>query len=334
LSITITPVLTSIAVTPANATNQVGATQQFTATGTYSDSSTQDLSSQVTWASSSAGVATISASGLATAVSVGSSTISATLSGVTGNTLWTVQAPPLAITTTSFPTGTVNTAYSTTLTATGGVVPYSWSITNGSLPTGLVLNTNSGAITGTPTVAGTSNFTARVSDSGNPVQVATKPLSMTVLSVTTPPGTIGNTNEGTQTDSLWYNGAWINACRYPAASNLTVSAIRAKVVGVSGRYKCAIYTDSGGQPSRLLRTTAELSNPGSGWQTFGLASSVVLTNGQYYWLAIWSDSTGAQAYYSGTSGTLRWQQINYGNWPDPIATTGGANFNYCIYATP
>ena len=53
------PTLISIAVTPANPTIQTGATQQFTATGTYSDLSTQNITTQVTWASSPTGVATI-----------------------------------------------------------------------------------------------------------------------------------------------------------------------------------------------------------------------------------------------------------------------------------
>ena len=57
------PTLTSITVAPANATLAVGATQQYTATGTYSDSSTQNLTHQVTWASSNTTAATISAPG-------------------------------------------------------------------------------------------------------------------------------------------------------------------------------------------------------------------------------------------------------------------------------
>ena len=64
-----------------------GATQQFTATGTFSDNSTQNLTSQVTWASATPASATITAAGLATAVAAGTSTISATLSGVTGSTI-------------------------------------------------------------------------------------------------------------------------------------------------------------------------------------------------------------------------------------------------------
>ena len=71
--------LVSIAVTPANPTIAKGTTDQFTATGTYTDSSTQDLTSQVTWASATTSVATITSGGLATGLSTGTSSISATL---------------------------------------------------------------------------------------------------------------------------------------------------------------------------------------------------------------------------------------------------------------
>ncbi len=69
------------------------------------------------------------------------------------------------ISTTSCPAGTVGVAYSTTLAASGGSTPYAWSLASGSLPAGLTLNVSTGAITGTPTTAGTSNVTAKVTDS-------------------------------------------------------------------------------------------------------------------------------------------------------------------------
>jgi len=84
--------LQSIAVTPANPSLPIGLTQQFTATGTFSDSSTQDLTALVTWASATPSKATIDSSGLATAIAAGTSTISATLGGVTGSTVLTVTA--------------------------------------------------------------------------------------------------------------------------------------------------------------------------------------------------------------------------------------------------
>jgi len=89
---------------------------------------------------------------------------------------------PLIITTTSLPAGTVDVAYSASLTAAGGVAPYTWAITSGSLPTGLTLNTSTGAITGTPTLAGTANFTVKATDSElQPVSV-TAQLSLTINS--------------------------------------------------------------------------------------------------------------------------------------------------------
>jgi hypothetical protein len=82
--------LTSIAVTPANPSIVAGTTQQFTAMGTFSDHTTQNITSQVAWASATTSVATINASGLATGVAAGTSTISATLNNVTGSTVLTV----------------------------------------------------------------------------------------------------------------------------------------------------------------------------------------------------------------------------------------------------
>jgi len=91
------PTLSSIAVTPANPNVFAGQTDQFTAIGTFSDNSTQNLTTQVTWASANNSVATISnasgSQGLATAVAPGTSTISATLDGVNGSTVMTVVIP-------------------------------------------------------------------------------------------------------------------------------------------------------------------------------------------------------------------------------------------------
>ena len=70
--------LISLVVTPANPSIAAGSTQQFTATGTYSNGSTQNLTASVAWSSSAPGVATINAAGLASSVSPGSTTITAT----------------------------------------------------------------------------------------------------------------------------------------------------------------------------------------------------------------------------------------------------------------
>ena len=76
--------LVSIAVTPGDPVIAAGSTQQFTAIGTFSDGSTANLSSSVTWASAHLAVATINTSGLATGLSTGASFITATLGTVFG----------------------------------------------------------------------------------------------------------------------------------------------------------------------------------------------------------------------------------------------------------
>ena len=74
--------ITSIAVTPASPSIAAGVTQQFSAMATYSNGTTADVTSSATWTSSTASVASISSGGMATAVAAGSSTITASLSGV------------------------------------------------------------------------------------------------------------------------------------------------------------------------------------------------------------------------------------------------------------
>jgi hypothetical protein len=93
------PILQSITVTQildlegANTTLGVGAIRQFTATGNYSDGSTQYLTQAVTWSSATPGIATVSPIGLVTAVAAGTVTISATLDNITGSCPLTVILP-------------------------------------------------------------------------------------------------------------------------------------------------------------------------------------------------------------------------------------------------
>ncbi|MEO8586174.1 MAG: IPT/TIG domain-containing protein [Acidobacteriota bacterium] len=88
----------------------------------------------------------------------------------------TCRTGPLTITTTTLPNGIVATAYSQTVTASGGTGSYSFSLASGTLPAGLSLSA-SGTISGTPTASGTSTFTVSVSDGATS---ATKILSITI----------------------------------------------------------------------------------------------------------------------------------------------------------
>jgi hypothetical protein len=85
----------------------------------------------------------------------------------------------LAISTSSLPSGGVGTAYSASFAATGGTAPYVWSVVSGSLPSGLTF-ANTGKITGTPTVAGTFNFSVQAKDSASTPQAATSAFSITI----------------------------------------------------------------------------------------------------------------------------------------------------------
>lgn len=67
------------------------------------------------------------------------------------------------ISTQTLPFAPVNVAYSETVSASGGALPYVWSVT-GNLPTGLTLNPDTGVISGTPTIEGSYVFTIRVTD--------------------------------------------------------------------------------------------------------------------------------------------------------------------------
>ncbi|HEY6945286.1 MAG TPA: FG-GAP-like repeat-containing protein [Candidatus Acidoferrum sp.] len=88
-----------------------------------------------------------------------------------------------AISTTSLPDGVLNAPYTATLQSTGGTGAVTWSIATGTLPAGLTLNATTGAITGTPTAAGTSPITVMATDSATPPNSATTALSITVNSV-------------------------------------------------------------------------------------------------------------------------------------------------------
>ncbi|MGA8102224.1 MAG: putative Ig domain-containing protein, partial [Candidatus Acidiferrales bacterium] len=95
----------------------------------------------------------------------------------------------LAISTSSVPAGKVGTAYATTLAATGGTTPYSWSLAGGALPSGVSIS-SAGTISGTPTASGSFTFVAQVTDSGSPAQTAQMTYSLSVSATTTSPVSI------------------------------------------------------------------------------------------------------------------------------------------------
>ena len=112
-------------------------------------------------------------------------------------------APPSISTNSVLPQGTVSVPYSFALVAKGGTKPYTWANTAGSLPPGITMDT-SGVLGGTPTSAGSFNFTAKVTDHLN--FTASKAFSLTIsspLQITSPsvlpPGSPGEAYSQTLT---------------------------------------------------------------------------------------------------------------------------------------
>ncbi|MEV0824755.1 Ig domain-containing protein [Nonomuraea rubra] len=127
-----------------------------------------------------------------------------------------------AITTTSLPQATPGTAYQHTLAARGGVPFYDWQVTGGSLPAGLSLDRFTGAITGTPTAAGTSTFTVRLRDHDRLSTPVTRSFTLTVG------GTPAANLAASATPSASYTSPWesvaaLNDGIDPPSSNDTVN---------------------------------------------------------------------------------------------------------------
>ena len=110
------------------------------------------------------------------------------------NSIYVVGDHTLTLTQSNLSAATVNTPYSATFSASGGIFDYNWHLSSGTLPNGLSLNSQTGEITGIPTTTGTSSFSVTVTDLAGEHQ--TENLS---ISVGVPPTTTTSTT--TQTPS-------------------------------------------------------------------------------------------------------------------------------------
>src|SRR5450755_4742971 len=188
------PTLQSIAISPASPSIAAGSTQQFSATGTYSDGSTKAVAAN--WLSATQSVATINVSGLATGVAAGTSTISASSGSVTGTTTLTVNPVPLVSIAVTPATASVAPNGTQQFTATGTYADHStqnitssvtWSasvgatITAGGLATGVTPNATSTIMATLGSISGTATLTIT-----NPlVSIAVTPLTVSIALSTT-----------------------------------------------------------------------------------------------------------------------------------------------------
>ena len=179
-------VLVSIALDPTNPSLAVGANKQFTATGTYSDSTTKDLTSAVTWKSSDTSVATIGTSGLATPVAAGTTTITASSGAISGATnLIVTPATLVSIVVTpanpGIPIGLTEQLTATGIYSDGSGHDLTNSVTWVSSNTGIATCSLTGKVTSV--AAGTSQITAASGGITGSIIVTATPATLVSLVV-------------------------------------------------------------------------------------------------------------------------------------------------------
>ncbi|MGD0352445.1 MAG: ice-binding family protein [Dehalococcoidia bacterium] len=241
-----------------------------------------------------------------------------------------VSSGTIVITNTApLPGGTKNMPYGpVTLQATGGSGGNAWSHT-GDWPADLNLDSTSGTITGIPTEARTFNFNVRVVSG---LQSGNKDFS---LIISNPAGAgqklIGVAADAASTGGGGGGSGAVILQRFPASATGPITEFRVKA-SASGNVKVAIYDDSAGSPG-ALRNAVNTSTPVSAgaWTSIPINSTSV-TSGNYYWLAVVSDS--ANIYYSSDpSATVRYKSATYSSWtyPDPAGSGWSAQTGYTYF---
>jgi Putative Ig domain len=208
------------------------------------------------------------------------------------------QAVPVSITTTSLPSGTVNTAYSATVQATGGIAPITWSIAGGALPAGLALDTGFGVISGTPTAVGTSTFTVQAADSSIPPLTAQAALSITLnagpLKITTTSLAAGTAGTSYSAFLLSSGGtppvSWsVTTGSLPAGLSLTPSTgLIAGTPSAAGTTSFSVTATDTGTPVQTVQQALSINVAAPGNNDAELS-------GQYAFLLKGFDATGPVA---------------------------------------
>jgi trimeric autotransporter adhesin len=254
-SLTVTPAaLVSIALIPANPGIANGTQQQFAATGTYTDTSTHDVTAVVTWSTSDTTVATISnasgSNGLATSIGQGSVMITATLgtiAGVTGLTVTPAALVSIAVipANASIANGTGQQFAATGTYTDSSTQPLTtavnWSssdttvasISNASGSNGLASSAGQGAATITATLGTISGSTGLTVTAATLVSIAITPLSPSITDGTTQQFTATGTYTDNSTQNLTASVTWTSAdTTIASVSNAAGSSGLATAAGV------------------------------------------------------------------------------------------------------
>ena len=174
----------------------------------------------------------------------------------TANQTFTINvAPGFAITTSTLPRGTPGAPYSTTLAASDGTTPYTWYIALGTLPTGMVLDSKTGTISGTPKQPGIYNLLIQAADSTTPPQTASAQFTL-IIDSTLQIATAALPDA--QTGSMYYqalaatNGVlpftWSLASALPPGLSLLPSGELYGVPTTPGQFKITVAVTDSAQP--------------------------------------------------------------------------------------
>jgi uncharacterized protein YjdB len=345
--------LRSITVTPTLASITVGATEQFTATGNYSDGSTKSLTSSVTWASSVPTDASVTA-GLAKGLAAGGTSITAAMSGITSSSaaltvtaaaaavLRSITVTPtlasIAVGATEQFTATGNYSDGSTKSLTSSVTWASSVPTDASITAGLAKGVVAGGTSITAAMSGITSSSAALTVTAAAAAV----LQSITVSPTSASITVGATEQFTatgnysdgSTKSLTASATW--AASVPADATVTAGLakgvtagstnVTATVSGVTSSPVAVLAVTAavatGGGSSFYVATTGNDSNSGtlaSPWRTIQHAASTVQAGDTVFVRAgVYSESVNI-----GVSGSAGAGPVTFESYPGETAIVDG-----------
>jgi trimeric autotransporter adhesin len=302
--LSVTPAtLVSIAVIPANSAIANGTNQQFAAIGTYTDNSTQPLTTSVSWNSSNSAVAIISnasgSNGLTSAVAQGPVTITAILGGVSGSTGLTVTPATLVSIAVTPATASVADGTSQQFTATG-------TYTDGSmqnLTAAATWNSSDTTIASISNAAGSSGLATGLGVGSTSIGAAVGTIaSPTVtLTVTADPEYVYATNQNANTVSEYVIGAGGTLTSIGAVA--AGSEPNAVAIDPTGGFVYVANWNGASLSQYAIGTGGVLTALGTIASGNEPASVTVDPTGQYVYAANLADNTVSQ-YTIGTGGVL------------------------------
>ncbi len=176
-----------------------------------------------------------------------------------------ISPSSLTINSVKLPSGTDGSAYSATLSATGGIAPYTWSVSG--LPAGLSLSSN-GVISGTPAATGNFSLAVTVADSQNPAKTASALLPLSISS-TIAPLTITSTAVAGATSNQPYSAAFSatggtapytwSASGLPAGLSLGSNGVISGTPTATGNFSLVISVTDSQSPAKTTSANLSLS---------------------------------------------------------------------------